>query len=260
MNKTGVIVINLNTLSYTKNCIEDLLKQNVPFDLTLVDQASHEKGIGEVFKWAQSQWNNRGRLNIIYNKINKSLNQVWNDFAQQAPNQYLCYLNNDVRIPSNFIKDSESVFITEPNVSITIHSTNHPTWLSKATHKLHYNIPQNQKIKQGWDFTIRKSDWELIPEIFKIFYGDDFIFYKTLLKNKKIAYILSSPILHFQGMSQRPHEAGFKVSYPKRNDNFRDDTHAWASTGWPHDHHSLTDFTRIKPTVNLVRRYANKIL
>jgi len=260
MNKTGVIVINLNTLKYTKKCIEDLLKQNIPFDLTLVDQASIEPGIKDLFNWVKSMWNNRGSLTIIYNDKNEPLNQVWNNFADDSSNEYLCYLNSDVRIPSNFIKDSEDVFTAEPNVSITIHSSNHPHWLNKASHELHYNIPENQKIKQGWDFTIRKSDWEVIPEIFLIFYGDDFIFYRTLLKNKKTAYILSSPILHFQGMSQRHYEPGFKIKYPVRTDNFADDTKAWASTGWPHNHHSIPEFTKIKPSFDVAKKYETRIL
>jgi len=260
MNKTGVIVINLNTYGYTRRCIEDLLKQNVPFDLTLVDQASQEAGIREFFESVRSLWGNRGKLTIKYNTINEPLNEVWNTFAKESDNEYLCYLNSDVRIPCNFIKDSESVFAAEPNASITVHSSNHPHWLANASHELHYNIPENQKIKQGWDFTIRKTDWETIPNIFKIFYGDDFIFYKTLLKDKKIVYILNSPILHFQGMSQRPYESGYAIKLPPRNDDFPDDTKAWASTGWPHNHHSIPEFTRIKPTYATVKKYENRIL
>jgi len=260
MNKTGVILINLNTLAYTRKCIEDLLKQNVSFDLTLIDQASEEKGIRDLFEFVKNVWNNRGKLTIKYNSINEPLNEVWNKFANESLNDYLCFLNSDVRIPSNFIKDSESVFASEPNVGITVHSTNHPHWLANASHQLNYRIPPNQKIKQGWDFTIRKTDWEVIPDIFQIFYGDDFIFYKSLLKNRKIAYILNSPILHFQGMSQRPHESGFKVMSPPRKDNFPTDTKAWASTGWPHNHHSIPEFTRIKPTLQLVKKYEKGIL
>jgi len=260
MNKTGVIVINLNTLEYTKNCIQDLLKQNIPFDLTLVDQASAEPGINRIFDWVKTVWDNRGSLTIIYNSMNEPLNQVWNNFAKDSLNEYLCYLNSDVRIPPNFIKDSEEVFTVEPSVSITVHSTNHPHWLANASYELHYNIPKNQKIKQGWDFTVRRTDWEVIPSIFQIFYGDDFIFYKTLLKNKKTAYILNSPILHYQGMSQRPHQAGFKINYPIRTDDFSDDTVAWSSTGWPHNHHPIPEFTRIKPTNDLINRYGNTIL
>lgn len=260
MNKTGVVVINLNTLEYTRKCIEDLLKQNVSFDLTLVDQASQEAGIREFFESVRSSWNNRGKLTIKYNTINEPLNEVWNKFAKESDNEYLCYLNSDVRIPANFIKDSESVFATEPNASITVHSSNHPHWLANATYELHYNIPENQKIKQGWDFTIRRCDWKMIPNIFQIFYGDDYIFYHTLLENKKIVYILSSPIIHFQGMSQRSHESGFKVISKPRQDNFQDDTKAWNSTGWPHNHHSIPEFTRIKPTYDTVKKYENKIL
>jgi len=257
MNKTGVIVINLNTYGYTRRCIEDLLKQNVPFDLTLVDQASQEAGIREFFESVRSLWGNRGKLTIKYNTINEPLNEVWNTFAKESDNEYLCYLNSDVRIPCNFIKDSESVFSLEPTVGVTVHSTNHPHWLDGASHQLNYKIPPIQKIKQGWDFTIRKSDWEIIPEIFQIFYGDDFIFYKLLLKNRKIAYILNSPILHFQGMSQ---SKNYRSKLPPRKDNFADDTKAWNSTGWPHNHHSIPEYTRIKPTLGLVQRYEKGIL
>jgi hypothetical protein len=260
MNKTRVLLINLNTREYTRKVIEDLLKQNTTFDLMLVDQASEENGIRDLFESVKRYWKGRGRLDIVYNNINEPLNEVWNKFANESPNEYLCFLNSDVRIPSNFIKDSESVFTAEPGVGITVHSTNHPHWLANASSTLHYEIPPNQKIKQGWDFTIRKKDWEQIPEIFQIFYGDDFIFYKSLLKKRKIAYILNSPILHFQGMSQRPHESGFKVKSPPRKDNFPTDTKAWASTGWPHNHHPIPEFTRIKPTLELVQKYEKGIL
>ena len=89
MNKTGVIVINLNTYGYTRKCIEDLLKQNVPFDLTLVDQASQEAGIREFFESIRSSWDNRGKLTIKYNSINEPLNEVWNTFAEESDNEYL---------------------------------------------------------------------------------------------------------------------------------------------------------------------------
>ena len=259
MNKTGVILINLNTLAYTRNCIEDLLKQNVSFDLTLIDQASEEKGIRDLFESVKKHWKGRGKLTIKYNSINEPLNKVWNKFAQESSNQYLCYLNSDVRIPSNFIKDSESVFALEPTVGITVHSTNHPHWLTNASHQLNYKIPPNQKIKQGWDFTIRKPDWEIIPEILQIFCGDDFIFYKCFVKDRKVSYILSSPILHFQGMSQKP---GYKLKLPPRKDNFESDVKAWASLGWPvGSTRKINDeYTRIKPTLDLVQRYAKGIL
>ena len=259
MNKTGVIVINLNTYGYTRRCIEDLLKQNVPFDLTLVDQASQEAGIREFFESVRSLWGNRGKLTIKYNTINEPLNEVWNTFAKESDNEYLCYLNSDVRIPCNFIKDSESVFSLEPTVGVTVHSTNHPHWLDSASHQLNYKIPPIQKIKQGWDFTIRKSDWEIIPEILQIFCGDDFIFYKCFIKDRKVAYILSSPILHFQGMSQGKN---YREKLPPRKDNFKSDVSAWASLGWPvGSTRKINDeYTRIKPTLDLIQRYEKGIL
>ena len=61
-------------------------------------------------------------------------------------------------------------------------------------------------------------------------------------------------------MSQRPHEGGYDIKSPPRNDNFLDDTKAWESTGWPHNHHSIPEFTRIKPTYDTVKKYENRIL
>jgi GT2 family glycosyltransferase len=45
----SVLVVNLNNLLYTKQCIEDLLNQDVEFNLRLVDQNSSEEGTNDFF-------------------------------------------------------------------------------------------------------------------------------------------------------------------------------------------------------------------
>ena len=263
MNKTGIILVNLNTLSHTRNVIADLRRQNIGCDLTIIDQASEEPGTQEFLKGLK--WN-KGKLKVVFNRINEPLNHLWNKFAAEAQNEYLCFLNSDVRIGSTFVKDSEDVFEKEGSVAVTVHSTNHPVYLAQHSHTVvNYIVPTDQhlrakKIKQGWDFTMRKDDWIPIPEKLRLFYGDDFIFMKMLEKNRNVAYILSSPIVHFQGVSQRPWNGKpFNNKMPPRNDNFRDDTKAWASTGWNHDHNPRPEYTRIKPTRDIVERYGNGI-
>ena len=46
--KISVLVVNLNNLLYTKQCIEDLLNQDVEFNLRLVDQNSTEEGTNDL--------------------------------------------------------------------------------------------------------------------------------------------------------------------------------------------------------------------
>jgi hypothetical protein len=52
----------------------------------------------------------------------------------------------------------------------------------------------------------------------------------------------------------------YRAKLPPRKDNFADDTKAWNSTGWPHNHHSIPEYTRIKPTLDLIQRYEKGIL
>jgi hypothetical protein len=52
--------------------------------------------------------------------------------------------------------------------------------------------------RQGWDPTFRKSSYNEIPENLNFFYGDDFIYSKLYESGYKGAYILNSPMIHFE--------------------------------------------------------------
>ncbi len=47
--KISVLLVNLNNLEYTKQCLDDLLNQDIVFNLRLVDQNSSETGTKEFF-------------------------------------------------------------------------------------------------------------------------------------------------------------------------------------------------------------------
>ena len=46
----SVLVVNLNNLQFTKDCISDLMSQDCEFNLTIIDQNSSEEGTKEYFK------------------------------------------------------------------------------------------------------------------------------------------------------------------------------------------------------------------
>ena len=42
-------------------------------------------------------------LDILNTGFNKPLNHLWNDYVKESSTEFICLLNNDVRIPPNFL-------------------------------------------------------------------------------------------------------------------------------------------------------------
>ena len=200
--KISVLVVNLNNLSYTKQCLEDLLNQDVVFNLRLVDQNSSESGTKEFFDNFFARYSNGeflGKidyLEISNTGFNKPLNPLWNDYVKESSTEFICLLNNDVRIPPNFLSSSISVLEKEPAVGFVNHVTNNSTY-SSWSDSLEYVIMETP-YRQGWDPIFRKSCYNPIPDDLRFFYGDDYIYSKLYSLGYKGAYVLNSPMIHFE--------------------------------------------------------------
>lgn len=224
MNNTDILIVNLNNLAYTKNCVKDLLAQDASFNLTVIDQASSESGTQEWYNiLKKTEWSRPDcSLNIIQNNSQLPLNHIWNSFNEASKLKYQCYLNNDVRITSNFISDGERIFEKEPIVGCVNHATNNLNYTKKTD--LSYIISET-KFKQGWDFTLRKEAYHPIPKSLLNYCGDDYL-YEMLFRNKwKAAIACSSPMIHYQGMSAKFASAGMGrdiAEYKKLGYNNRD--------------------------------------
>jgi hypothetical protein len=90
---------------------------------------------------------------------------------------------------------------------------------------------------QGWDFSIRRDVFTLIPEQLKTYCGDDFLFHNLYEKGFDLAYITSSPMVHFEGQSKPFMIHGGIV-----------DTYTYINMGLPHYLKINTKFSNIKPT------------
>jgi len=202
ISRISVLIVNLNNLEHTKNCINDLLQQDIPFNLTLIDQNSSEAGTTEYFddlflKHSEGYFHGRIHILGVYNTgFNKPLNHIWNEFVENSETEFICFLNNDIRLSPNFLSSSIKVLDTEPNVGIVNHTTNSKefqTW----SKNLNYVI-QETPYRQGWDLIFRKDLYKKIPEELNFFYGDDYLFSK-LYENEYVgAYILNSPVIHYE--------------------------------------------------------------
>ncbi len=191
-----ILVVNINNLKYTRNLIDDLSYQNFPYTLYLVDQNSSEEGTKDFFREMRRHPN----IWSIENDGNVDLNRLWNQFVNYTYSPYICMLNNDVRIASNFVEDTITILDKESEVGCVIYATNHPDYY-RAT-DLWYEILPGRCV-QGWAFTIKKAAYTMIPDTLKVFGGDDFIFHHLYEKGWKVAVCLSSPIIHYRGKSRR---------------------------------------------------------
>ncbi len=200
--KISVLLVNLNNLEYTKQCLDDLLNQDIVFNLRLVDQNSSETGTKEFFhdfftKHSNGEFYGKiDYLEILNTGFNKPLNHLWNDYVKESSTEFICLLNNDVRISPNFLSSSISVLEKEPYVGFVNHVTNNLTY-SSWSDSLEYVIMETP-YRQGWDPTFRKSFYNQIPQNLNFFYGDDFIYSKLYESGYKGAYILNSPMIHFE--------------------------------------------------------------
>lgn len=200
--KISVLLVNLNNLDYTKQCIDDLLTQDVKFNLRVVDQNSSEPNTKEYLDSIFSRHINGefyGKidfLEISNSGFNKPLNHIWNSFVDESSTEFICLLNNDVRISPNFLSSAINLLDKEPSVGFVNHVTNNSKY-SQWYEKLDYVI-NNEPYRQGWDPIFRKSHYNQIPENLEFFYGDDYIYSKLYESGYKGAYILNSPMIHFE--------------------------------------------------------------
>jgi hypothetical protein len=99
--RISILVINLNTLEFTKQCIKDLLEQSIPFNLTIIDQNSHEIGTWDFFNSFIENFLNKQHIkNVNFLKIensgyNKPINQIWNEFVLNSDTEFICLLNKN---------------------------------------------------------------------------------------------------------------------------------------------------------------------
>ena len=200
--KISILLVNLNNLEYTKECLNDLLNQDIVFNLRLIDQNSSEFGTKEFFDEFFSRHQNGdfyGKINfleVLNTGFNKPLNHLWNEYMNESLTDFVCLLNNDVKVSPNFLSSAVTILENEPKVGVVNHITNNIKF-SSWSDSLNY-IVMESPYRQGWDPIFRKSCYNNIPENLNFFYGDDFIYSKLYESGYKGAYVLNSPMIHFE--------------------------------------------------------------
>ena len=215
VGKIDILIVNLNNKEYTLNCVRDLLLQDChEFTAVIYDQASEEHGTDDAL--AELAKINE-RISVVRLDKRMPLNHLWNKFAKEAKSKYLCFLNNDVKLPHNFISHTLLTLDLDADIAIACHATNN-TEYSTVTDMLSYKIldsiydgempnsitgdpGRGAYVIQGWDFAIRRSAYSPIPESIHTYSGDAWLYYRAYEMGYRCAMILSAPIIHYLSKS-----------------------------------------------------------
>lgn len=191
----GVLVVNINGLKMTQEVVDDLLHQTEKCVITVYDQASTEPGTQ---KYLEDIAEKHG-ICVVINDAAGDLCRVWNWYANACQLPYLCFLNNDCRIPARFVADNRWILDNEPEVGVVCHPTNA---VGDSGDTLKYFVSSDPFV-QGHDFCIRRDLWIPVPDELKVWGGDDYLFHRLYQKGYKAAVATSSPIIHYGRQSHK---------------------------------------------------------
>lgn len=195
--KTDILIVNLNCLKHTEKLTRMVHNQTEKnYNLTIIDQNSTEKGTDLFLENCR-----KSNINAIKNKQNVPLNKLWNDFRQKSNCDILSFLNNDILIPKNFLQDNVRIFSQNNNVGIVIHATNNLNYNINLENTIFVTL--TEKVRQGWDFSIRRECFTQIPNSLDFYCGDDFLFENVYRCDKNVAVCLSSPIIHLLSQTRK---------------------------------------------------------
>lgn len=122
------------------------------------------------------------RISVIKDK-NYWVNHAWNKGVELAKNQWVCFLNDDVHINIDlFCREFKRLVIDNDEVRETFGNLAYLSG-SKFSEEINEDtdtLTLEPQVTRGSGFgqiiVIDKNNWEPIPEYFRIYFGDDFIY------------------------------------------------------------------------------------
>ena len=241
MKTVAILIVNYNCLADTKELFSDLNCQDyTDYHIYFYDQNSSEPGTEEFIE-SLDQY---ADCTVTRHDINRPLNHIWNEFAMGAPDEtkYITFLNNDIRIPSNYLTDTVEVLNKNERLGAAVHATNNRMF-STASSPTKY-LMENGLVKQGWEFTLRKNDWEEIPSQLKFYCGDDFVFGQLWKKGLKTGVITSSPVIHKLSKTRKNMPESEAVAIRQQA---KDDIATYKKLGYTHIWNNIPKHSRLEP-------------
>jgi len=132
------------------------------------------------------------RIIIVKPESNIFVNPSWNLGVSMAKNKYVCILNDDITLNINtLLNNFERLVTTDPNFGIIgLHSYSILMRSVNENHDLLEIFELDHRIMAfGCMMILKKDNYIQIPEVFKVYFGDDYLYYynKTICNRKNYA-------------------------------------------------------------------------
>ena len=225
-NKLSLIIITWNSLSYIKQTLPALLKQNYKdIEYIYVDNGSTDGTIDYIKKQIEKNKN----IKLIENGTNLGISKAKNIGVKHANGEYLLLLDDDMLIEdSNFLTNISKYYKTldnsaflmpffldkeelETGLTMTYGTYYYPFGIKKKKKKIHYSKilkyekPIEIAINQGGAMYIKKEIWDTLggfDEIQKFNLDDDDISTRANIYGFKNYLYNKGYIVHL-GLSKR---------------------------------------------------------
>ena len=172
------------------------------------------------------------KLKIYEANTNAFVNESWNFGIDVIQNDNFLIMNDDILIPVGFCElvlnsrefDDEQTGLIglEDELVINFHKKEYEDIdFPESVNEIKL-VPLDKYMKVGFwasAFFGKKENYHLIPEIFKIFYGDNYLLYQNKMRNK-ISYSISGAKFH--------HIHNASSTEPEFKEIIDKDHYAWA--------------------------------
>jgi len=151
---------------YTKESINEFMKcKNSNLELIIINNSRFELFFPDK------------RIKVLDQKENLYVNKSWNLGVSKASNEYVCLLNDDIVLNLNlFINSVKTYIINNKDINFGMLALENFE-ISNDINDDNDVLELNKLTKRGLGFgqlmLLKKSTYEIIPEEFKIFFGDD---------------------------------------------------------------------------------------
>jgi GT2 family glycosyltransferase len=192
----SVIIPVLNNRNYTKDLLIDI-RDNIqkPEEIFIIDDNSVEDIKSLVDEFSDL------KIKYLKNDKTRGFNYACNEGIKLSTQNYISFLNNDIRINKYFFKKIKDAFLFNETIGIvcpeTIKDLNR-VYESKDEKIILKNIGK----REGWAYTIRASiakNIHPIPSFLRIYCGDDYMFYWVRRLGYLCIKITNNLIFHFGG-------------------------------------------------------------
>ena len=203
MNNHTIVILAFNNHILTMNNIEYLIKNGYERNIFLFDNGSSPSFIEYIKKY-----------NISYHREEKNIyvNPAWNKIFNMVKTKYITLLNNDCFIISKNYFNQIIQHMDSNDIVLSSCKTFNIKNLTKFKFKLYhsyYNLIKSEKLnyfsnarRQGWLMTINLNVYKklnyIIPDDFKIWYGDDWIWSQILTNNLNYVIYKNRYALHLR--------------------------------------------------------------